>query len=273
MPLSGKWLGFAIIVLALSFAFLCRTCWRMLRQPKPGRELKIRDHFTLAGIVFSTLAVGSLLVLHLSWVSVTVSQHFGDSGIKILALFLFWPTLAGLLFSAAESGRIRFLGIGTSLITGFWWFSLSTVAAISMGAPIARHPAKFLIPEDYVGWVEVKYGEMSAPALQLNNGTFRYQIPDSGLLSTSSPLEEGWAKDEYFYYSKDGALHGLKETGWGFGGMIWGNTNEWQQSPSGSKPKQVAAYFYVGTEEQYHRAESRNGRRPFDESKSDKIPQ
>jgi hypothetical protein len=234
--------------------------------------LKIRERFTLAGIVFSTLAVGSLLVLHLSWISAAVSQYFGDSGIRILALFLFWPTLAGLLFSAAGSGKIRFLGVGTSVITGLWWFTLLMDAAISMGAPIARHPDKFLIPENYVGWIEVKYGETNSPALQMNNRILIYQIPDSGLLSTSSLLEGGWAKDEYFYSSQDGSLHSLKETGWGDGGMVWGNTNEWEASPDGSMPKQVAAYFYVGTEEQYHRAESRNGRRPFDESKSDKIP-
>ena len=268
MFLSGRWLGFALIMLALWFAVLCRTCW----HPTPDRELKIRDRLTLAGIVFSTVAVVSLLILHLSWIPVAISQHFGVLGIKVLALFLFWPTLAGLLFSAAGSGRIRFLGIGTTLITGLWWFSLSTVAAISMGAPLARHPTKFLIPEGYLGWIEVKYGEPNARALQVNKGTFICQLPDSGLLNTSSPLEEGWAKDEYFYYSKDGSLHGLKETGWGAGGMIWGNTNEWQLSPDGSMPKQVAAYFYVGTEEQSHRAESRSGRRPFDESKSDQIP-
>jgi hypothetical protein len=186
-------------------------------------------------------------------------------------MFLFWPTLAGLLFSTAGTGKIKYLGIGTSLITGLWWFSLLMEAAISMGAPIARHPNKFLIPEDYVGWVEVKYGETNAPALQMNNGTFICQIPDNGLLSTSSSLEYGWAKDEYFYYSKDGSLHPLKETGWGFGGMIWGGTDQYQQSTSESKPRQVAAYIYVGTEEQYHRAVSSNEIRPFNESKDDKV--
>ncbi len=143
--------------------------------------------------------------------------------------------------------------------------------AISMGAPIARHPTKFLIPQNYVGWVEVKYGDANAPALQMKNGTFICKIPEDGLLGTSSPLEGGWAKDEYFYYSQDGSVHALKDTGWGFGGMIWGGSVEWQQTANGSKSRQVAEYFYVGTEEQFHRAASSNERRPFNESKSHKM--
>ncbi len=216
---------------------------------------------TLAGIGFSTAAVGSLLVLHLSWVSPAISQHLGVTAIKVLSVFLFWPTLAGLLLSAFGSGRMRFLGIGTTLITGLWWFSLSMAATIFMGAPpIARHPTKFLIPEGYVGWVSIRYGEKDATGLEVNNGTRICQITDVGLLRTSSSVEKGWAKDKYFYYSQDGSLHALKDTAWGQGGMIWGDSYEWKQTV-------VAEYFYVGTEEQYHRAVSLNETRPFNESK------
>jgi len=200
-------------------------------------------------------------------------QHFGVSAVRVLALFLFWPTLAGLLFSAAGSGRRRFFGIGSCLITGLWWFSLATTAAISMGAaPIARHPTKFLIPADYVGWVAVKYGEPKAPALQINNGSFVCQIPSDGLLVTSSPLEQGWAKDEYFYYSQDGSTHALSATGWGRGGMIWGGSNEWQQTPCRLTSVQITSYFYVGPEERYHRAVSSNESRPFNESAGQTVP-
>jgi hypothetical protein len=145
------------------------------------------------------------------------------------------------------------------------------VAAISMSASITRHPTRFLIPDGYVGWVEVKYGDSNVPALQMDKGTLICRIPDSGLLATSSAVEEGWAKDEYFYYSKDGSLRDLKETGWGAGGRIWGNTNEWQQSQTESKPKRIDTYIYIGREEQYHRAVSINEIRPFDESKNTKA--
>jgi hypothetical protein len=224
---------------------------------------------SLADIGFSTVAVGSLLVLHLSWVSPAISQHFGVTAIEALSVLLFWPSLAGLLLSVVGSGRRRFLGIGTTVITGLWWFSLYMVAAISMGAPpLARHPTKFLVPEGYVDWVSIRFGEKDANELAVRDGTRICQIPDVGLLRTSSPVEEGWAKDEYFYYSQDGSLHTLRSTGWGAGGMIWGGSNEWKQILEGSSPTQVTQYFYVGTEELYHRAVSRNEIRPFNESKS-----
>jgi hypothetical protein len=271
MVLSGKLLSIAIITLALWFALLCRICWRMLHKPARSGRLKIRERITVAGIGFATVAVGSLLVLHLTWVSATVSQHLSILATKVIFMFVLWPTLAGLLFNVAGSGKIKYLGIGTSLVTGLWCFGLFIEGAISMGASIARHPIEFLIPEGYVGWVEVKYGELNTPALRLNKGTFIFEIPDSGVVSTSSPLEEGWAQDEYFYYSKDGSVHPLNETGWGLGGMIWGGTDEWQQTTAESKPRQVDAYFYVGTEVQYHHAVSNNEIRPFRESKNDEV--
>jgi len=219
----------------------------------------------------AAVAVGALLLLNLTWTSVEISQYFGSTAVRILSLLLLFPSLLGFLFSALGSGRIRFLGVGTSFLTGFFWFGLAMGAAISMSASIIRHPIRFLIPDGYVGWVEVKYGDLSAPAFQMDKGTLICRIPDSGLLATSSAVEEGWAKDEYFYYSKEGSLRDLKETGWGAGGMIWGNTNEWQQSQIESKPKRIDTYIYIGTEEQYHRAVSINEIRPFDESKNDKV--
>ena len=163
---------------------------------------------------------------------------------------------------------MRFLGIGTTLITGLWWLKLYMAAAISMGAPaLARHPNKYLVPEGYVGWVSVRYGEKDANELEVENGTRICQIPDVGLLRTSSPLEEGWAKDEYFYYSQDGSLHRLRSTGWGAGGMIWGDSAEWKQTSGGTAPAQITQYFYIGTEEQYQRAVSLHEIRPFNESK------
>jgi hypothetical protein len=211
-----------------------------------------------------------LLFLHLSWVSPTVSQHFGTTAVRIFAVLLFWPTLAGFVLSAVGTGRARFLGIGTCLITGLWWFTLSVDAAISMGSPISRHPTTFLIPDGYVGWVEVKYGENGALPLQEDKGKYTCRIPESGLLNTSSALEAGWAKDQYFYYSRDGSVRQLRETGWGAGGTIWAGSTEWEQTADGSKPSRIAEYFYVGAEQQYHRAVAANEGRPFNEATRDK---
>jgi hypothetical protein len=267
MVLSGGWLDFILFLLALWLALLCRSFWKLLKE-RANNQSGVRNKLTLVGIGFSSVAVGSLLLLHLSWVSPAISQHLGVTAIRVLSIFIFGPTLVGLLLSAAGSGRMRFLGIGTTLITGLWWLSLWMMAAISMGAPIARHPTNFLVPQGYVGWVSVRYGEKDATALEMKSGTRICRIPDVGLLRTSSPVEMGWAKDEYFYYSQDGSLHALKDTGWGKGGMIWGDSNEWEQTPDGTTPTRIAQYFYVGTEEQYHRAVSSKESRPFNESKS-----
>jgi hypothetical protein len=257
MVLTGKVLYPILILLALWFAFLSRLSWKLFRAPRleTGPYETLRSQLTVAGMGFAAVAVGALLLLNLTWTSVEISQYLGSAAIKILSLLLFFPSVLGFLFSCVGSGRIRFLGVGTSLLTGFLWFGLVMGAAISMSSPITRHPTRFLIPVGYVGWVEVKYGDSDAPAFPLDKGTLVCRIPDSGLLVTSSSLEKGWAKDEYFYYSKEGSVRALKETGWGSGGMIWGGSNS-----------TIDQYFYVGTEEQYHKAVSTNESRPFNET-------
>lgn len=273
MPLSGRWLELILVFLVLWLAFLCWLCWGFVRQARPSHSIGVRGRFTLAGIGCSIVAVASLLLFHVSWISVSISQHFGVAAIRVLAQFLFWPTLAGLFFSAVGSGKKRFWALGSCLITGLWWLSLAMTAAISMGAaPIARHPTKFFVPAGYVGWVAVKYGETKARSLPMTDGTFICQIPPDGLLETSSFPEQGWAKDEYLYYSKDGSTQEITETGWGRGGMIWGNANEWQLTQNGSMPAQITTYFYVGTEEGYHHAVSTDESRPFNESASQDLP-
>jgi hypothetical protein len=262
MVISGGWLYLAIILLAVWFAFLFRIFWKLLRAPKPetGPYETLRSQLSVAGMGFAAVAVGALLFLNLTWTSVEISQYLGSAVVRILLLSLFFPSVLGFLFSSLGSGKMRFLGVGTALLTGFVWFVLVMVAAVSMGPSIARHPSRFLIPDGYVGWVEVKYRESNAPPLPMNNGTLIYRIPGSGLLVTSSILEDGWAKDEYFYYPKNGSVRALKETGWGSGGMIWGGSNS-----------TVEQYFYVGTEAQYHYAVTVNESRPFNESNSNRI--
>jgi hypothetical protein len=237
MPLDGRWLALTLIFLALWLAFLCWLFFGLVRQAKLSHSIDVRGRFTFAGIGLSIVAVGSLLFLYVSWTSVWISQRFDVGAIRVLAQFLFWPTLAGLFFSATGSGKKRFWALGSCLITGLWWLSLATTAAISMGgAPIARHPANFFIPANFVGWVEVNYGARNTPTLQIKDGVLIFSIPSDGILATSSTLEEGWAKDQYFYYSQDGSINELRETGWERGGMIWANTVEAPQPVYGSSP-------------------------------------
>jgi hypothetical protein len=260
--LTVIWLYLIWVLLGLWFAFLSRIFWKLLRAPKPetGPYETFRTQLTVAGMGLAAIAVGVLLLLNLTWTSVEISQHLGSTALRTLSLLLVFPSVLAFLFCSLGSGRLRFLGVGSSLLTGFLWFGLVMGAAISMSAPITRHPTRFLIPDGYVGWVEVKYGDSNAFPFPMDQGTLICRIPDSGLLATSSLFEQGWAKDEYFYYSKNGSVRALKETGWGLGGMIWGGSNSTSEQ-----------YFYIGTEERYRHAVTINESRPFDESKRERT--
>lgn len=236
--ISGALLYWCVAILTLGTASLARIGWALGTKPS-GCRRSTRTWLTLVGTLSTTLAVGSLLLLHLTWISPIVSQYLGVRTISILSGFYLWPGMTGLIFCCAGIGKSRFAGIAAFLITGFWYLNLVLGGAISMGSVLARHPIRFLIPNDYVGKVEILYGRARADALPMKGGVLICQIPANGRLETSSSLEDGWAKDEYFYYESNGALYPLKFSGSGEGGVIWHETNsENEQS------------FFVGTEQQ-----------------------
>jgi len=270
--LTGGTLQATLVLLALWFVALCVVAWKLLRPVALGLEPTTRSRLTIAGIWFSATAVGVLFLLHLSWISPGVSQRLGAATVGILSSLLFWSTLAGLVLSAVGLGKIRIFGIATCLATGYWWLSLAASAAISLGPEIVRHATSFLIPDGYIGWVEIKYDQSNEPALKIVSGKYICRIPASGFLQTSSPLEGGWARDEYFYYAEDGSTHALINTGRGSGGMIWaGATQFLDQTTDGSLSKEAKVqFFFVGTEEQYRQATPFYEGHPVNESKSSK---
>jgi hypothetical protein len=261
MP-SGRFLYLVLAVLGTWFTFLLVTFWRLLNELRLGKRPGTRQRLTTAGIALSGCAVGSLLLLHLTWLSSEVSQRFGIRTVTVLSLCILAGTILGCLLSVAGAGKMRFIGISTCLLTGLWWISFSVTAGIS-GAVTARHPIRYLVPDGYIGWVEIKHGEKGARGLPLINGAIVCKVPASGLLETSSALELGSAKDEYFYYTDAGSTIALKSTGWGQGGMIWAPTDEWIDN---SEHSRVNEYFFVGKEEQYHHLDPRSDRRPFNQA-------
>ena len=115
------------------------------------------------------------------------------------------------------------------------------------GRHSTRHSSRFLIPEGYVGWVRVEFQVNGAPPLPVEGGEYLFKFPPSGLLSTSSSEEYGWAKDHYFYYSeKDTRI--VRDTGPSSGRLIWGKING---EESGSQGKRKYEEFFVGTEQQF----------------------
>lgn len=103
----------------------------------------------------------------------------------------------------------------------------------------ARRPSRYLIPEGYVGWVNVHFEVREAPALPIEEGRYLFKVLPSGQLSTSTRLEGGTASDDYYYVSTQGLRRKLESSGWGEGGMIWAQSNS-----------EVNLRFFVGTEGQ-----------------------
>jgi hypothetical protein len=109
-----------------------------------------------------------------------------------------------------------------------------------------RRSARFLIPEGYVGWVRVEFQSGDAPPVPVENGEYIFQIPSSGLLKTSSSEQYGWAKDRYFYNSKNGVRR-LPDSG-REQSLIWGKLNGQESTSRGSRTYEE---FFVGTEQQF----------------------
>jgi hypothetical protein len=86
---------------------------------------------------------------------------------------------------------VGFVASGLTLF-GFWWGN-------------KQGNRDFYLPQQYTGWVMVRYAVPDAPPLPLTDGVQQIHIPDSGILLTSSPLEIGWRKDRFFWETAEGS--------------------------------------------------------------------
>lgn len=130
--------------------------------------------------------------------------------------------------------------------------TIAVLAGLTARLTIGAHSSngrssRFLIPDGYVGWVRVEFGVSNAPPLPLVAGDYVFRIPVSGLLMTSTPEQYGWAKDRYYYSSKDGVriLPAARQSG---GNFIWGKINGEEFAVQNKKTYEE---FFVGTEQQF----------------------
>lgn len=105
--------------------------------------------------------------------------------------------------------------------------------------------SRFLIPENYTGWVRIEFDVQGAPPLPKEGGEYVITIPPDGILRTSSPEQYGWAHDRYYYYSGQ-AMRSLSDSG--EGALIWGKLNGEASGKSGQRKYEE---FFVGTAEQF----------------------
>ena len=110
-----------------------------------------------------------------------------------------------------------------------------------------RTPVIYEIPRGYVGWVRIEFDQPDAPKLSVREGSVVIRVPLSGTVRTSSAFEVGWARDRYLAYSDQGVTV-LPLTGWGEGGMIWGQFNGTGTGEHG----RTHEMFFVGSEAAYN---------------------
>ncbi len=128
----------------------------------------------------------------------------------------------------------------------------------------SRRPNKYLIPLNYVGWVLVKYEVKGAPRTPVQNGFNITKFSRAGRFVTSSSPQHGWAKDEFSYISGTGVTKHLRQTGWGRGGMVWGDfissgietiiLARGSHSQKTIKKSSPTLTMFIGTEQQFKKA-------------------
>ena len=112
-----------------------------------------------------------------------------------------------------------------------------------MGTDSKRAPYRYLIPSGYVGWVQIRFAVVGAPELPVQKGFRVARFSKEGTLNASSRLQDGWAKDEYYYYAGDSQqkLSDGYQTGMinaGSTGLMGGDSHQ-------------SLRFFVGSYDQY----------------------
>ncbi len=111
----------------------------------------------------------------------------------------------------------------------------------------ARRPSsRFLIPDNYVGWVRIEFQIPGSRPVPIDRDQYVFTIPPNGVLKTSSPEKFGYGKDEYFYNS--GSHPRMLPSQSPEDRLIWGQINGEDVGPSG--PRQYEEFF-VGTAQQF----------------------
>jgi hypothetical protein len=260
MVLSGTVLYVILAFLTIWLLGLLYGTYRFAMSLRNQRDQRLLFWLTPSAFLLAAIAVASLLLLHASWIAPEISQRLGTRFIEVLTDLLVFPSALGLVSALLGRGKPRGFAALSCVGSGAWWLVLAFDSGIAMGAPLARHPIRYLIPDGYVGWVEVRYGVPGSSQLPIQSGVLVCRIPAGGLLATSSRLEDGWATDEYDYYSEGGARRKLRETGWGGGGQIWGG--QVSRSASTDADPERDEYIYIGSEEQFKKGETTNDLRP-----------
>lgn len=123
---------------------------------------------------------------------------------------------------------------------------LGFVFAYNFNGP-GRMPLRYLFPQGFAGKYSIELGVKTAAPLPVEGGFPVVQIPKDGQLQTSTVLEDGWAKDEFYFVSPDGTRQAFSQD--------QENSVAQKQSVSfgqyaDGKPQSVRLEGFIGTAEQ-----------------------
>lgn len=121
---------------------------------------------------------------------------------------------------------------------------LTLSSCLGCGFADTRVPTIYEVPEGFHGWVLIQRSKVSCPPQEVRDGKHVLAIPSNGRLCTSSDLEEGWAKDEYYFVGASRIP--IEDTGWGGGGHIW--LRSYGSCGLSGQPEAHFEHFFVGTE-------------------------
>jgi hypothetical protein len=146
---------------------------------------------------------------------------------------------------------LRKVALWAFSVIGFLIFvCASLIYGPSFIQPLYLSKLRYEIPGGYRGWVQYEVSNAHCPPLGRDGRFLVYVIDSRGYGCTSDALPEGWRTNRYEFVWPDGRRQNLPETGWGNGGLIWDPMYREQ----GARNSFV---FFVGTEQQFHDAESR----------------
>lgn len=116
---------------------------------------------------------------------------------------------------------------------------------IAILAACAGHRLTFEVPEGFHGWVTVSFGNKQCVdgAVTIAGSVIAVDPKGLGCSRVSRYPKTAWLR--YYYVAKGRRTRELKPTGWGQGGMVWGQSTEMDGS---------TFRFFVGTEQEFKRS-------------------
>jgi hypothetical protein len=127
-------------------------------------------------------------------------------------------------------------------------FAVVVIAAAAIGTfGINKQKSHiYVMPSGYMGWVQVIYNQKDSPAFPKEGKAFLHNIPQDGVLQTSSPATSGGMT--FYYVDEQGERNEIGSN------MIHGQsigTKEIKLSDGTTVQANVNSFF-VGTEQQYN---------------------